>query len=200
MAKKVNNKRFDRAAFLSATTTLLEDVIPGSRPGIGRLLGLGDIPIRELTAAQRLEAVEVAKIFDAEGEEVTLPDGTAKLDTTKYWAALIQMSVLDPNTCYDGDTFKEGQGSLLLEPDDILTLSEQGKEALQALAQQVMNLSWLTRNDLFRSNPQTDDRQPPAGAGADTTGTDTEGMEPGNDGAGVGDEGNRVEGTEQNGE
>ena len=173
--------KFDRKAFLSAATTLLEDVVPSG------LLGLGDVPIRELTAAQRLEAVEVAKVYDADGEEITLPDGTTKLDTAKYWAALIQMSVLDPATCYDGDTFVEGRGSLLLEPDDILELAERGREVLRVLAQHIMNTSWLTRADLFRGNHEAHDRQP---AENQDDGPRDQGDEP--QGVGAGDDGTRV--------
>ena len=173
--------KFDRQAFLSAATTLLEDVVP-SGP-----LGLGDIPIRELTAAQRLEAVEVAKLYDAEGEEITLPDGTVKIDSARYWASLVQMSVLDPATCYEGETFVEGRGSLLLTPDDILDLAEQGKEALRNLAQHTMNLSWLTREHLFRSRAVAHDSEPTADASVGDAGTDAQGVDAGDDGTVLGD-------------
>lgn len=177
---------FDRAVFLSAAASLLEDVIPAERIST---LGLGDVPIRELTAAQRLEAVEVAKIFNADGEEETLPDGTTKLNTAIYWAAVVQMSVLDPATCFEGDVFQEGQGSLLLSPDDIFTLAEQGKEVLQSLAQYILQLSWMTKPALFRFSKKTDDQQPPTDEGAfpGDTGTDAQGMESSNDGAVLGD-------------
>lgn len=163
--KKTKEKqpaRFDRASFLSAATKLQEDVIPEERV---TSLGIGDIPIRELTAAQRLEAVEVAKVYDSEGEEVTLPDGTTKIDSVKYWAAIVQMSVLDPNTCYQDGAFQEGAGALLLSPDDIFTLAEQGKEVLRPLAERIMSLSWMTKDAMFRFSTEVDDRQPPAGEG-----------------------------------
>ncbi len=175
--------RFTKAQFLSAATTLLEDVVP-SGP-----LGLGDVPIRELTAAQRLEAVEAAKLFDADGEEITLPDGTAKLDTARYWAALIVGSVLDPDSCYpEGDVFVEGRGVLLLTPDDIFELAERGKEVLRVLAQHIQNLSWLTREDMFRLRPTTDDSEPtPRSDDGDlASGVEPQGMDAGNDGAVLG--------------
>jgi hypothetical protein len=177
---------FNRATFLSAATTLLEDVIPEANVSI---LGIGPIPIRELTAAQRLEAIEAAKMYDAEGDEVTLPDGTAKIDAVKYWASLITMSVLDPSTCFDGDgTFQEGKGTLLLTPDDIFELAERGKEVVQPLAQRILNLSWMTRDAMFRLNPQTDDRESTAGAGdgAAGTGASPQGMDTGDDGISMG--------------
>lgn len=172
---------FNRQSFLSAATTILEDVIPADRVSI---LGLGDIPIRELTAAQRLEAVEVAKLYDADGEEVTLPDGTTKIDLARYWATIITMSLLDPATCYEGDAFTEGTGALLLTPDDIFDLAERGKEVLQPLAQRILNLSWMTRDAMFRFNPQTDDRQPAAdaSAGPSDEGVDPQGVDVGDDG------------------
>lgn len=185
---RTQTARFDRASFLTAATTLLEDIIPAERV---TSLGLGDIPIRELTAAQRLEAVEVAKVYDADGEEITLPDGTIKLDNTRYWASIVQMSVLDPATCYTPEgVFQEGQGALLLTPDDIFTLAEQGKEALQPLAQRIMNLSWMTKADMFRFSEKADDRQPPAGKIAipNDEGTEPEGMGAGDDGAVLGAE------------
>lgn len=184
---KKETQRFTRASFLSAATTLLEDVIPEKNC---KPFGLGDIPIRELTAAQRLEAVEVAKVYDADGEEITLTDGTTKIDSARYWAAIITMSVLDPSTCYDEQgAFVEGVGSLLLTPDDIFDLSERGKEVLQALAQRIMSLSWLTRADMFRFSKTPDDPKPPEGAepGAADTGAIPQGMEPSNDGAVLGD-------------
>lgn len=135
------------------------------------MLGLGDIAIRELTAAQRLEAVEAAKVFDADGEEVTLTDGTAKLDAAKYWACIITMSVLDPASCYDGETFTEGAGRLLLTPDDIFELAERGKEVVQPLAQRILNLSWMTKDAMFRLRPTADDREPAPGTGAEPLGS-----------------------------
>jgi hypothetical protein len=188
MKKKVDTPaRFTRASFLLAATTLMEDVIPAVNISV---LGLGDVPIRELTAAQRLEAIEVAKVFDADGEEVALPDGTTKIDATKYWASLITMSLLDPNTCYEGETFQEGRGQLLLTPDDIFDLAERGKEVLQPLAQRILNLSWMTKPALFRSGGETDNSESAQGAGdgAADTGDEPEGMEPGDDGAVLGDE------------
>lgn len=175
-------KTFDRAAFLSAATTLLEDVVPGGA------LGLEHVPIRELTAAQRLEAVEVAKAYDAEGEEITLPDGSTRLDMAKYWAAIVQMSVLDPATCYDGDTFLEGKGRTLLTPDDIFTLAEQGKEGVQDLAQYILRLSWMTRDAMFRHRPQVDDSQSTQGDGdsAPNGGTPPEGVDVSHDGTVLG--------------
>jgi hypothetical protein len=173
---------FNRAAFLSAATELQEDIVP-SGP-----LGLGDIPIRELTAAQRLEAVEVAKVIGADGSEVALPDGSAKLDTAMYWAALIQMSVLDPGSCeWDGDTFVKG-GAQLLTPEDIPDLAARGKEVLSVLAQRVINLSWLGRGDLFRSRQTADGEQPAAGADVaePRNETDSEGSANGDNRAAVG--------------
>jgi hypothetical protein len=173
---------FDRTRFLSAATELLEDVVP-SGP-----LGLGDIPIRELTAAQRLEAVEVAKVIGADGEIVTLPDGSAKLDTAMYWAALIQMSVLDPNTCtWNGDTFVQG-GALLLTPADIPELASKGREALQVLAQHIQNLSWLQKVHLFRSSKALDRGEPATGANASEPGNASKRKrgKNGNDGTPVG--------------
>jgi hypothetical protein len=173
---------FDRQRFLSAATELLEDIVPSGT------LGLGDVPIRELTAAQNLEAIEVAKLLDGEGNEITLPDGTAKIDNALYWAALVQMSVLDPATCYDGETFVPGKGTLLLSPEDIPALAGQGKEGLQRLVTHIRNLSWLTQDHLFRSRTQAHDRQSPTGAGAPTAGAGTpgEGAGDGGDGAAVG--------------
>lgn len=176
---------FDRAAFLNAATDLLETMAPSGA------LGLGLVPIRELTAKQRLDAVELAKQRDGEGNVIEDEEGNAQIDNAMYTAALIQMSVLDPATCeWDGEQPVPGTGSLLLKPADVVTLATKGRESLQPLARQITVLSGISKEFLFRLREKLDGEQRDAetGAGADRGPADSGGTTDGGDGAPVGDE------------
>lgn len=175
---------FDRAAFLSAATELLETMAPSGA------LGLGLVPIRELTAKQRLDAVELAKMRDGEGNVIEDAEGNAQIDNAMYTAALIQMSVLDPATCeWDGEQPVPGTGSLLLKPADVVTLATKGRESLQPLARQITVLSGISKEFLFRLREKLDGEQRDAetGAGADRLAADSGGATDGSDGAAMGD-------------
>jgi hypothetical protein len=174
----------DRAAFLSAATDLLETMAPSGA------LGLGLVPIRELTAKQRLDAVELAKIRDGDGNVIEDAEGNAQIDNAMYTAALIQMSVLDPATCqWDGEQPIPGTGTLLLKPADVVTLATKGRESLQPLARQITVLSGISKEFLFRLREELDSQQrdADAGDGTDRGSADSGGATDSNIGAAVGD-------------
>jgi hypothetical protein len=176
---------FDRAAFLSAATELLETMAPSGA------LGLGLVPIRELTAKQRLDAVELAKMRDGEGNVIEDAEGNAQIDNAMYTAALIQMSVLDPATCeWDGEQPVPGTGSLLLKPADVVVLASKGRESLQPLARQITTLSGISKEFLFRLREELDGKQrdAEASAGVDRRAADSGGAADSGDGADVVDE------------
>lgn len=136
------NGKLTRAAFLAAATKLHElDVASGA-------LGLGTVWIRELTARQRLDALDASKVRDSAGEAILTPDGAAQYDDALYRAYLIQAALLD----------KQG-GQPILTLEDVPTLAERGRECLRGLSTEILNLSWLDEVSLFRGDRSADDRQ-----------------------------------------
>lgn len=146
MAK--TNGALTRAAFLKAATRLHELEVE-SGP-----LGLGKVWVRELTARQRLDALEASKQRDAAGNAITTVDGSMQYDDALYRAYLIQAALIE----------KQG-GKLVLTLDDVPTLADQGRECLRGLSTEITNLSWLSQDALFRGDRQTDDRQRDTEAG-----------------------------------
>lgn len=126
-----------REQFLGASTKLIEALADSEE------LGLGTVPIRELTGRQRLEALEVARKRDEQGNPLS------ELDDALFRASVIVYGVLDAPG-----------GKPLLEEADILTLAEQGRQVLQPLATKILNLSWVPQVHLSRSDLPTDTGKP----------------------------------------
>lgn len=156
---------FNRDTFLHAITERAEVVARS------KLLGFS-VPIRELTVAQRLAAVDAAKVYDSAGAPIPEGDGV-KTDPSLYWAAIVVQGVLDPATALDAaGNILPLAGTPLLTPLDIPTLAEEGREALQQLAQEIINLSWLTKDAIFLLYPKIDTSKPDTGARAGDGGRD----------------------------
>jgi hypothetical protein len=157
----------DRATFMAAATRLHElEVESGA-------LGLGHVWIRELTARQRVDALEGAYLRDTAGQILTTDQGYNRYDDALYRAFILQASLISG-----------AGGDLVLTIEDVSDLASKGRECLRGVTDQVLSLSWLTKEQLFRGDPQADDRQqdPSAGAGAPGDGAERERAS----GAGVG--------------
>ena len=147
----------DRATFMQAAVSLHELEVE-SGP-----LGLGKVWIRELTARQRVDALEGAYLRDAEGAVLATDQGFNRYDDALYRAFLLQAALLDT-----------AGGDPILSLEDVAELAERGRDCLRTLSQEVLNLSWLSKEDLFRSRQETDNRQRDPQAGDPALGDGTE--------------------------
>jgi hypothetical protein len=153
----------DRQQFLQAATRLHEYEVD-SGP-----LDLGKVWIRELTAKQRIEAQEAARLRDSAGNVLTDDLGRPRTDEAIYRAFLIQSGVISGPG-----------GEHVLTIEDVPTLTDQGRDCLAKLAQDIMSLSWLGASDLFRGGEPADSGQPGT-EGSEGTGdspADSEGSPP----------------------
>jgi hypothetical protein len=150
----------DRQTFMAAALALHELEVD-SGP-----LGLGMVWIRELTARQRVDALEGAYLRGDDGAILTTDQGYNRYDDTLYRAFLLQSSVL---------AGEGGQPILTLE--DVPDLAARGRECLRGLSDQVLTLSWLSKEDLFRSRqaPDHSERDPHESAGTVGDGAEREG-------------------------
>jgi hypothetical protein len=147
----------DRSTFMQAATRLHELEVD-SGP-----LGLGAVWIRELTARQRVDALEGAYLRDSDGAVLTTDMGYTRYDDTLYRAFLLQASVIDG-----------AGGAAILTLEDVPELAARGRECLRGLSDQVLNLSWLSKEDLFRSRSTPDDRERDAQEGHAASGDGAE--------------------------
>lgn len=155
----------DRQTFLQAATHLHElEADSGA-------LGLGKVWIRELTARQRVDALEGAYLRGDDGQVMTTDQGFPRYDDALYRAFLLQASLLD-----------KAEGTQILTLEDVPTLAEKGRDCLRNLTTEILNLSWLSKEDLFRSREEIDDREraaddspTPAGDAGEREGTSNAG-------------------------
>lgn len=149
-----------REQFIAAATHLHELEVD-SGP-----LGLGKVWIRELTARQRVDALEGAYLRDAGGAVLTTAEGFSRYDDALYKAFILQASLITG-----------AGGDLVLSLGDVPDLATRGRECLTRLTNEVLNLSWLSKEDLFPRHPEADDRQPdaPHGDRDDDGGAEREG-------------------------
>jgi hypothetical protein len=150
----------DRSTFMAAATRLHEFEVDSGA------LGIGNVWIRELTARQRLDALEGAYLRDTDGAVLTTSEGYNRYDDTLYRAFLLQSALIDGPG-----------GALILTLEDVPEIAQKGRECLQRITTDILNLSWLTKEDLFRRHTEADDRQRDTGkgAGADAGGAEREG-------------------------
>lgn len=158
----------DRQTFMAAATRLHELEVES------KALGLGKVWIRELTARQRVDALEGAYLRGDDGAVLTTDLGYSRYDDALYRAFLLQASLLS-----------EENGTPILTLEDVPELAGRGRECLRALSEEVLNLSWLSKEDLFRIRQEADDRERDAekgvgaaGDGAEREGTPDAGIRP----------------------